>query len=63
MKDQYLERLIKEIKSCGQTIIDNAEKIAGEYKYQKSLNIWIQFEDDGVPVIQVEHEFYPDDLK
>ena len=63
MKDQYLERLIKDIKSCGQTIIDNADKIAGGYEHQKGLDIWIHFEDDGVPVINVEQEFYHDNLK
>lgn len=33
------EELIQRIKDCGQSIIDNAEKIYGDYKYSYGLTI------------------------
>ena len=33
MKNNFKEKLIQNIKDCGQSLIDNAEKIANDYKY------------------------------
>ena len=33
------ERLVEIVKNCGQTIIDNAESIVGDYKYQTEITV------------------------
>ena len=35
----YREELIEHIKACGQSIIDNAEKIVGDYKFDAGTYI------------------------
>lgn len=63
MRDKDLEKLIVQIKSCGQTIIDNAERIAGGYKYQaEGLDIFIHLASNEAPSIHVEHDFFPDNI-
>ena len=63
MRDKDLEKLITQIKSCGQTIIDNADKIAGGYKWQaEGLDIFIRLASNEAPTIHVEHDFFPDNI-
>ena len=33
----YKETIIQNIKDCGQSLIDNAENIVGDYKYARGL--------------------------
>jgi len=33
------ERLVEIVKNCGQTIIDNAESIVGDYQYQTKITV------------------------
>lgn len=56
------EEVIQNIKDCGQSIIDNAEKIATEYKYRLyGLTITCHVnENDSAPYIEVNTEFYPE---
>ena len=55
------EELIKNIKDCGQALIDNAEQIAGEYKFLTDLTIICNVsEKDYVPYISVCTDFIPE---
>lgn len=63
MKERDQKKLIKQIKDCGQTIINNADKIAGGYKWQaEGLDIWIHLEYYDCPSINVEHDFFSDNI-
>lgn len=53
--------LVQNIKDCGQALIDNAEKIANDYKYTKGMTITCyvdRFED--CPYINVDTNFVPE---
>ena len=55
------EEIIQNIKDCGQTLIDNAEKIVGEYKFLTDLSIVCNVaEKDYVPLISVYTDFIPE---
>lgn len=56
------EEVIQNIKDCGQSIIDNAEKIAIEYKYRlHGLTITCHVnEEDMYPYIEVNTQFIPE---
>lgn len=58
------EEVIQNIKDCGQSIIDNAEKIATEYKYRlQGLTITCHVnERDSSPYIEVNTSFLPEKL-
>ena len=56
------EELIQNIKDCGQSLIDNAEKIAADYKYRcggMSITCYVD-EDDRAPSISFNTEFVPE---
>ena len=52
------DRRIQQIKDCGQTIIDKAEEIYGDFECQTSLRIIITMECKEVPTINVDRQFY-----
>lgn len=58
------EDFIQNIKDCGQSLIDNAEEIYGDYKYPNGLTITCYIteynESRDVPKIVVEKGFYPE---
>lgn len=57
------ENLIQNIKDCGQSLIDNAEKIANDFKYHTDLTITCYpTEHDQCPHIVVETEFIPEKI-
>lgn len=57
------EKLIQNIKDCGQSLIDNAEKIANDFKYHTDLTITCYpVEKDQCPRIVVETEFVPEKI-
>lgn len=63
MKRDSREELIQNIKDCGQSLIDNAEKIANDYKYEASVVITCYPDHrDEAPHIVVETEFYPEKI-
>ena len=41
------EQLIEKVKNCGQSIIDNAESIVGDVKYQTDIDIMINIPMSG----------------
>ena len=63
MHSDSKERFIQNIKDCGQSIIDNAEKIAGDYKYQAEVVITCcPSHKNEPPHIVVETQFYPEKI-
>lgn len=57
----YREELIEHIKTCGQSIIDNAEKIAGDYKFDIGTYIELHVGNcDEAPYISVTKDFIPE---
>ena len=56
----WKERIIQNIKDCGQSLIDNAENIAG-YEYIRDITItcYVDQRDEG-PYIDVDISFYPE---
>ena len=51
------EQRIQQIKDCGQTIIDKAESIYGDYECPTNLHIVINMEVREIPTIEVKREF------
>lgn len=57
----YREKLIEHIKACGQSIIDNTEKIAGDYKFDAGTYIELHVGNcDEAPYISVTKDFIPE---
>ena len=55
------EKLIQNVIYCGQSLIDNAEKIVSDHKYFKDLVITCYVnEKDGCPYINVSSDFLPE---
>ena len=63
MKRNGREELIQNIKDCGQSLIDNAEQIAGNYKYESAVVItcYPSFISEA-PHIIVETTFCPEKI-
>lgn len=47
MPKEIQEKWIQAIKDCGQSLIDNAEKIAGDYDFQTSVYISMDLTPGG----------------
>ncbi len=57
------ERKIRAIKECGQSLINNAESIIGNYKYLKGVIVTCYVDDPGAePYINVSADFYPEGI-
>ena len=57
----YKEELIEHIKACGQSIIDNAEKIVEDYKFDTGTYIELHVGNcDNAPYISVTKDFIPE---
>ena len=57
----WREEIIQNVKDCGQSLIDNAEKIVSDYKYAKDFTITCYVnERDAAPYISVDADFYPE---
>lgn len=54
------EQRIQQIKDCGQSIIDNAESIYGNFQYSKDLKIIIDLPCREHPTIQAVKSFVPE---
>lgn len=57
------ESWINAVKSCGQSLIDNAEKIAGDFDFQTATTIFIEIEPQSFPEISVTHSYIPRDIQ
>ena len=51
------EERIQQIKYCGQSIIDNAESIYGNFEYPASLEIVVSMPIKEFPIITVKRDF------
>ena len=51
------EERIQQIKDCGQTIIDKAADIYGNYEYPTDLEVVIKFNTNEIPSITVKRDF------
>lgn len=61
MDNNWKEELIQNIKDCGQSLIDNAEKIANDYKYRCGITITCYVDKtERSPYISVNTEFIPE---
>lgn len=58
------EEIIQNIKDCGQSLIDNAEKIVVDYKYRlHGMTITCHVnEEDYAPYIEVNTKFFPENV-
>lgn len=56
------EELVQRVKEAGQSIIDNAENIVGDYKYQTEICICVTLNADNawLPEIRAEQSFLPE---
>lgn len=52
------EQRIQQIKDCGQSIIDNAESIYGNFEYPASLEIVVSMPINKFPIITAKRDFY-----
>lgn len=57
----WKEEIIQNIKDCGQSLINNAEKIANDFEYVTDIDITcrVTSRDDKVPYITVTTEYTP----
>lgn len=58
------EEIVQNIKDCGQSLIDNAEKIVVNYKYRlygMTITCYVN-EDEYAPYIEVKTAFYPENM-
>lgn len=53
---------INAVKSCGQSLIDYAESIAGDYEFQTDVDIYIILKPNSHPEISVTHNYFPRDI-
>ena len=57
------EEIIENIKDCGQSLISNAEKIVGDYKYLTDVVITCYVnEKDNAPYISINTDFIPENF-
>lgn len=55
------EDFVQQVKDCGQSIIDNAEKIYNDFQYScNGVRIEIQIDRECIPTISVINNFYPE---
>ena len=56
------EEIIQNIKDCGQSLIDNAEKMVGNHKFLTDVTITCYVSEKGrPPYISVSTDFLPED--
>ena len=61
MNNNWKEEIIQNIKDCGQSLIDNAEKIVSDYKYAKGFTITCYVDErNEAPYISVDVSFIPE---
>ena len=57
----YREEIIQNIKDCGQSMIDNADKMVGDFKYLTDVTVTCYVnERDRAPYVSVSTDFIPE---
>lgn len=59
-REYSYEEQVMRIREVGESLIKNAESLAGCEKYLTSVDILIRINKDGVPAITVTREFTPE---
>lgn len=55
------EEMVNNVRLCGESMMDHAESIVGDYIYQADLTVTIRIPvDNNAPTIEVHAEFFPD---
>ena len=63
MNSNWKEEIIQNIKDCGQSLIDNAQNIVGDYKYARGFTITCYVDErNEAPYISVDVSFVPEKL-
>lgn len=62
METDRREELIRQLKACAASIVENAESIIGTEKYLCGVTVTINFGDQVVPTINVDRDFVPEGL-
>ena len=63
MKQSVQDSWIEAVKSCGQSLIDNAEQIASEYPFQTGTEIKISLQAGEFAEITVSQMYLPTERK
>ena len=62
-KNNWKEELIQNIKDCGQSLIDNAEKMVSDYEYPCDLIITCYVDErDRSPYISIDRYIIPENF-
>lgn len=61
--DEIQNKWIQAIKDCGQSLIDNAEEIAGRYDNQTSVCVSMRLSPGATVRISVETSYIPENKK
>lgn len=57
------EQVIQNIKDCGQSLIDNAENMVGDYKFFRDITITCHVnESDEAPYVNIDTSFVPENF-
>lgn len=57
------EEIIQNIKDCGQSMIDNAEQMVGDYKFFRDITITCYVnEKNEAPYISIDTSFIPENF-
>lgn len=57
------EKIIQNIKDCGQSLIDNAETIANyDYIYNITITCNVYDNDERIPSIQITTDIFPEGM-
>ena len=57
------EEIIQNIKDCGQSLIDNAEKMIGDYQFFRDITITCYVnETDQAPYVNIDASFIPENF-
>ena len=62
MRQTAQEAWVNAVKSCGQSLIDNAEQIAGDYTFQTGTDIIIKLRPSDFVSVKVMQEYLPIDF-
>lgn len=60
MMEEKRDELIRQLKLCGASIVENAESIIGTEERLVGVTVTIDFGDQIIPTINVDREFVPE---
>lgn len=54
---------VEQLKACAQNIIDNADIIIADENHIRSLDITIKLRPDSCPIVEINRQYFPKELK